>query len=87
MSVLSHQSVFTGGVVLLAIGVLSPGFDYIPRTALAAIIIAAVLPVVELRIVCRITKLRCELWWSAEYFVLVLFPDVHAPPVKKRLVF
>ena len=47
--------------MLLAIGVLSRGFVYIPRTALAAIIITAVLPMVELRIVLKITKLRCEL--------------------------
>ena len=50
-----------GGIVLLAIGVLSRGFVYIPRTALAAIIITAVLPMVELRILLKIKKLRREL--------------------------
>ena len=49
-------SVAAGTVVLLAISLLSPFFHYIPKTALSAIIIAAVLPMVDIRIVHRIFK-------------------------------
>ena len=45
-------------MVLLAISLLSPFFHYIPKTALSAIIIAAVLPMVDIRIVHRIFKIR-----------------------------
>ena len=47
-----------GTIVLLAISFLSPFFQYIPKSALSAIIIAAVLPMVDVRIVYRIFKIR-----------------------------
>ncbi len=49
---------FVGAVVLLAIGVLSEAFDYIPKTALAAIIIAAVLYMVDIKILWTIWKIK-----------------------------
>ena len=48
-----------GGVVLLALGLVSGGFHYIPSASLAAIIIAAVIPVVDVMIVWRILKVNC----------------------------
>ena len=54
-------SLSLGGVVLLAVCVLSNGFDYIPKTALSAIIIAAVLYMVDIRIVYKIWTIRSEL--------------------------
>lgn len=47
-----------GGVVLLALALLGQAFYYIPLASLAAIIIAAVIPVVDLCIVWRIAKLK-----------------------------
>ena len=49
---------YVGSVVLLAIAVLSQFFHYIPKTSLSAIIIAAVLPMVDVRILYRIFKIR-----------------------------
>jgi sodium-independent sulfate anion transporter 11 len=50
--------IITGSVVLLAIAVLSQFFHYIPKTSLSAIIIVAVLPMVDVRILYRIFKIR-----------------------------
>ena len=46
--------------MLLAIYLLGPAFDYIPVTALAAIIIPAVLYMFDWRIVWSIWKVRSE---------------------------
>lgn len=46
--------------MLLAIAFLGPYFDYIPEASLAAIIIVAVLPTVDIRILWRIGKIRGE---------------------------
>ena len=45
--------------MLLALGVVSGGFHFIPAASLAAIIIAAVIPVVDVMIVWRILRLNC----------------------------
>ncbi len=50
--------------MILALALLGPAFNYIPSTALAAIIIAAVIPVVDVLIVWKIFKLKCELQMS-----------------------
>ena len=49
---------YAGTVVLLAIALLSQFFHYIPKTALSAIIITAVLPMVDIRIVYKIFRIR-----------------------------
>ena len=48
------SGVFTGMVVILAIRFLTPAFQYIPRACLGAIIILAVLPMVDYKIVKKI---------------------------------
>ncbi|CAG5136681.1 unnamed protein product, partial [Candidula unifasciata] len=48
--------IFTGALVLLSLGVLTPWFSYIPKSALAAVIIAAVLQMVDCRIVLKLWK-------------------------------
>jgi len=45
--------------VLLALGLASGDFHSIPSASLAAIIIAAVIPVVDVMIVWRILKVNC----------------------------
>jgi sodium-independent sulfate anion transporter 11 len=50
--------IITGTVVLLAIALLSQFFHYIPKAALSAIIIAAVLPMVDIRIFYKIFKIK-----------------------------
>jgi sodium-independent sulfate anion transporter 11 len=51
--------IITGGVVLLALAFLTPLFYYIPQAALAAIIITAVLHMVNVRILLQIWKINC----------------------------
>ena len=53
-----YMYMYTGSIVLLAIVLLSPLFNYIPKTTLSAIIIAAVLPMVDVRIFYKIFKIR-----------------------------
>lgn len=50
--------IFTGAIVLLALGVLTPFFKYIPKASLAALIISSVLTMVEYKIVYRIWKVN-----------------------------
>lgn len=50
--------VFTGAIVLLALGVLTPFFKYIPKASLAALIITSVLTMVECRILKKIWTVR-----------------------------
>ncbi|KAK3724985.1 hypothetical protein QZH41_017454 [Actinostola sp. cb2023] len=50
--------IFTGAIVLLALGVLTPFFKYIPKASLAALIISSVLTMVEYRIVLKIWKVN-----------------------------
>ena len=47
-----------GSIVLLALAVLSSLFQYIPSASLAAIIIAAVIPVIDVRILWAIFKVN-----------------------------
>lgn len=53
--------IVTGGLVLLSLGVLTPWFSYIPKSALAAVIIAAVLQMVDCRIVVKLWKANSKL--------------------------
>ena len=53
-----------GGIVLLALAALSSLFQYIPSASLAAIIIAAVIPVVDVRVVWTILKVN---GWSCDH--------------------
>ena len=47
-------------MVLLAIFVLSRGFDYIPKTSLAAIIISAVVFMIDFKILYKIGKITSK---------------------------
>ena len=51
---------FSGVIVILALAFLGPAFHFIPSSSLAAIIIVAVLPVVDVTIVWKILKLKCK---------------------------
>ncbi|XP_059146486.1 sodium-independent sulfate anion transporter-like [Physella acuta] len=48
--------IWTGGLVILALCVLTPWFYYIPKSALAAVIIAAVLQMVEFHVVIQLWR-------------------------------
>ncbi|XP_067928347.1 sodium-independent sulfate anion transporter-like [Watersipora subatra] len=50
--------IWTGLVVILALAVLTPYFSYIPQTALAAVIICAVLPMFEYELIPRLFKVK-----------------------------
>lgn len=75
--------IFTGVLVLFALGVLSEAFYYIPRTSLAAVIIAAMLTLVEVRKVMEIYRTKrieiliflgtflVSLWQGLEIGILV----------------
>ncbi|XP_070580297.1 sodium-independent sulfate anion transporter-like isoform X2 [Ptychodera flava] len=67
--------VFTGSLVLLALAFLTETFRFIPMAALAAVIISAVLQMVECRIILRLWKL-CKLdlfpWFVTLVFSLTL---------------
>ena len=52
--------IWTGLTVLLALGVLTPYFRYIPKSSLAAVIICAVLPMVESEVVPRLFKVKSK---------------------------
>ena len=62
-----------GAVVLLALGVLSQLFDFIPKTALAAIIIAAVLYMVDVKILHKIWKVKSKLMLTYTYITWDMF--------------
>lgn len=75
--------VFTGGVVLLVLGVLTQTFFYIPKTSLAAVIIAAMFTMMEFKNVAAIYRTRrlellpflgtffVSLWKGLDYGILV----------------
>lgn len=50
--------IFTGAVVLLALGVLTPSFKYIPKASLAALIMSSVVTMIEYHILPNIWKVR-----------------------------
>ncbi|KAJ8263861.1 hypothetical protein GJAV_G00142220 [Gymnothorax javanicus] len=50
--------VVTGAIVLLSLAFLMPLFYYIPKASLAAVVICAVSPMLDLRIVARIWRVR-----------------------------
>ena len=84
-----------GAVVLLAIGLLSQFFHYIPETALAAIIIAAVLPMVDVRILYKIYRIRgvcvCVCVCTCIYIIIrlccVFFPVLDDIPLVVAFLF
>lgn len=65
--------IWTGLTVLLALGVLTPYFTYIPQTALAAVIICAVVPMVEYELVPRLFKVKSKCWHFQRVGLLVLY--------------
>lgn len=75
--------VFTGAVVLLALGVLTKTFFFIPKTSLAAVIIAAMFTMMEFKKAVKVYRTRrlemipflgtflISLWKGLEYGILV----------------
>ncbi|KAI8796922.1 sodium-independent sulfate anion transporter [Biomphalaria glabrata] len=75
--------IWTGGLVILALCVLTPWFYYIPKSALAAVIIAAVIQMVEYHVVIQLWKANkldlipffitfvCSLIVGIEYGILI----------------
>ncbi|XP_059146460.1 sodium-independent sulfate anion transporter-like [Physella acuta] len=75
--------IWTGGLVILALCVLTPWFYYIPKSALAAVIIAAVVPMVEYHMVRKLWRANkwdlvpytitfiCSLLVGIEYGILI----------------
>ena len=51
-------SILVAGIVMLAVGVLTPLFQYIPMAALAAIIISAVSDMVDFKILLSLWKVK-----------------------------
>lgn len=74
---------FTGALILLALGVATGTFYFIPKTVLAAVIIAAMISMFELREIVKIYQTKridfinfvatfvCSLWLGLEYGILV----------------
>ena len=61
--------IYTGILVLLALQFLTPVFKYIPTSSLAAIIITAVLPMIDWKLPVRILKVYPLdiLWWLTSF--------------------
>lgn len=53
-------AIWTGALVLLALGVLTPYFQYIPQASLAAVIIVAVILMVDYEIVPKLFKVKSK---------------------------
>lgn len=51
-----------GAIVLLSLAFLMPAFYYIPKACLAAVIICAVAPMVDLRVVTHMWRIRSTCW-------------------------
>ena len=49
---------FTGGLVVLALGVLTPFFQYIPKAALGAVILSSVIHMVDYNLVKKIWQTK-----------------------------
>lgn len=75
--------ILTGTIVLFALWLLSDAFHYIPSASLAAIIIAAVLPVVDLPIVWRIIKLKVidVVPWMFSFFLTLFLGIEYGVPI------
>lgn len=77
------SGIYTGAVVLLALGVLTRTFFFIPKTSLAAVIIAAMFTMIEIKKVVEIYRTKrlellpfagtffVSLWKGLEYGILV----------------
>ncbi len=63
---------FAGVIVLLSLAFLMPAFYYIPKASLAAVIICAVAPMVDYRVVPKMWKIRskCLLVFFLFFFYL-----------------
>ncbi|XP_055700646.1 sodium-independent sulfate anion transporter [Phlebotomus papatasi] len=69
--------VYTGALVLLALGLLTPYFHYIPRAALSAVIISAVIFMIEYEVIRPLWRCsRRELLPGAITFILSLWVGV-----------
>lgn len=65
--------IYTGALVLLAVGILTPYFQYIPKAALSAVIISAVIFMIEYEVVRPLWRCsRRELLPGAVTFILSL---------------
>lgn len=71
--------IFTGGLVILALCILTPWFYYIPKSALAAVIIVAVLQMVDCHIVVSLWKSnsKCLLCIIVVTYIYIVFPKFH----------
>ncbi|XP_055861214.1 sodium-independent sulfate anion transporter-like isoform X3 [Biomphalaria glabrata] len=63
--------VWTGGLVILALCVLTPWFYYIPKSALAAVIISAVIPMVEYHTVIELWRANSKSLPMIEYLTVI----------------
>lgn len=63
-------SVWTGILVLLALAVLTPYFFYIPQASLAAVIICAVILMVDYEIIIKLFKVKSEYTHQFTYCLL-----------------
>lgn len=52
--------IVAGVIVLLSLAFLMPAFYYIPKASLAAVIICAVAPMVDYRVVAKMWRIRSE---------------------------
>ena len=55
------SGVFTGGVILLSLAFLTPLFEYIPKAALSAVIISAVIQMVDYEILPKFWKIQSKI--------------------------
>ena len=65
--------IWTAAVILLALGVLTPYFLYIPQSALAAVIICAVLPMFEYEVIPKLFRVK------SKYLMQILFLCFQGP--------
>jgi sodium-independent sulfate anion transporter 11 len=75
--------IMTGGLVLLALALLAPFFEFIPQTALSSIIIAAVVPMVrfddpitvwksnKIDLIPYVATIASCLYWGLEYGIVI----------------
>ena len=66
----------SGGLVLLALAVLTPWFYYIPQSALAGVIIVAVLQMVDLKIVRTLWRVQSKYCKSCNVNEELIFPNL-----------
>ena len=75
--------IYTGILVLLALQFLTPAFSYIPTSSLAAIIIMAVLPMIDWRLPINMIKVYPMdiLWWLISFLGTLFVGYVTDKPI------